>query len=204
MPLLDESARGVKRAIHDVSLQMWEDDVFKDIGGHVPQVSLRKDILPSETDLVSLTQALMEKFSVLMESFPEPKPSGEYRRSLLVVALHLDSGVNWDARSDILTTRLLGTLFGESLRAHADGVYHYSNGAWIRVEEIPEPVLRSMEIVLTRSQCLYKHLMSLDVVREWLPVFDALKDFQPDDVPKPCCDFEFDECFFFLIDECVR
>ena len=103
MPLLDESARGVKRGIHDVSLEMWEDDVFKDIAGHVPQVALRKDILPSGTDLVSLTQALMEKFSVLMESFPEPKLSEEHRRSLLALALHLDSGVNWDARSDILT-----------------------------------------------------------------------------------------------------
>eukprot|EP00975_Prorocentrum_lima_P035284 7412337-Prorocentrum_lima.AAC.1 len=115
----------------------------------------------------------------------------QHRRAMKVVALHLDAGVNWDSRSDIITTRLLGTLYGDELRAHAEGVYLYDNGAWCRIEEIPEPILRDMELVLMRAQCLYQVLMTQEIERDWTAVFDALKEVDPNENFNPVLDCEW-------------
>ncbi len=121
-----------------------------------------------------------------------PKPD-VFRKVLLLVALHLDSSVGWDATSDILATKILGTALGDVLRGHPDGVYHYMNGAWNRIEEIPESLLRSMELVLVRARCLYKVLMTQKVERKWDHVFDMFRDPNFDRETKPACDCELQE-----------
>ena len=108
-----------------------------------------------------------------------------------MLALHLESGVDWDASSDILMTKLLGTLFCDVLKAHPDGVYYYLNGAWVRVEETPEFLLRSMEVVLVKARALYKVVMESNAARDWAEVLGVFQNQVIDQNPKPACDFEF-------------
>ena len=88
-------------------------------------------------------------------------------------------------------TKLLGTMLGDVLKAHPDGVYYYLNGAWVRVEEIPEFLLRSMEVVLVKARALYKVVMESNAARDWAEVFGVFQNQVIGKNPKPACDFEF-------------
>lgn len=118
-------------------------------------LQLHQEVLPLVTSVVDVTKAFVAKFKATFDTFPAPQPCEEYRRALMLVGLNLESGVNWDARSDIFTTRLLGTLLRDVLRAHTDGAHDYDNGAWVSSEEIPEPMLRAMGKALSTAQNVY-------------------------------------------------
>ena len=132
--------------------------------------------------------ATVAKFEAAIAGWRFPE---ELRRALLIVALHLHSGVNWDSRSDILMTKLLGALFSDRLRSHLDGIYHYANGGWRQIEEVPEPLLREMEKALASAQSLYILLMHADVPREWDATFDFLSTADLSSVAPAPNDHEF-------------
>ena len=90
-------------------------------------------------------------------------------RALLVVALSLQPGIQWDARSDLLVARLLGLLFAAELRAHPDSVYSYADGGWRRIQAITGSVLQKLEAALTRSRSCFISLLQGPVARTGSP-----------------------------------
>ena len=60
------------------------------------------------------------------------------RKTLLVIAIYVNSGLRCSARSNLLIARMLGTVFHQKLRAHSDRAVHNQSNAWMRIEEVPE------------------------------------------------------------------
>ena len=69
-----------------------------------------------------------------------------------IVALYMETPTIWCGHNELLVARLLGAVFYGEIRAHPDGVYWCPNGAWVRFKELPEPLLRQMELAMLYGQ----------------------------------------------------
>lgn len=87
------SPRGVKRAL---ALELWEGNNVKEMLSQAMPLRLVCGVQPSEETLATLTRRLHDKFARTVDEFASP-PTGSHRKALLAMALHLDSGVNWDS-----------------------------------------------------------------------------------------------------------
>ena len=56
----------------------------------------------------------------------------------------MDEKEPWDVSNNIVTTLLLGLVFDDEFRAHADGVYQLKSGSWRRIEEFHVNTTRFM------------------------------------------------------------
>ena len=165
----EEAGRGVKRRWQD-----WEPDDLRSFFDGVPVLH----IVPEEADEIQslsvVTKALLTKFDQEVNSW-QTAPDLKSRMALLVLALSLDEDALWTRGNDVLVTRIFGTLFFQTYRAHLDGVRVYHNGAWKKVEEIREDHLRDLESALLRARAYFVYLMSNNVAQTWQAVFNVMK-----------------------------
>ena len=73
--------------------------------------------------------------------------------------------------------KVFALLYGSGCKAHPDGVVCYKNGAFMRVDEISEPLLRGLEKALSLSRSYFLKLMDMNVKHDWDDVFDTLSWF---------------------------
>ena len=97
--------------------------------------------------------------------------------------MYLDCGINWDYRSDITSTKILSLLFSETLRAHKDGIFHFSNGASLQVKELPELIISDMEKIFNQTENIYRSLAEGSVEKSWSAVFYFFKNVKSETVP---------------------
>ena len=118
------------------------------------------------------TEQLLRKFD--QETSEWVFQSTQQKKAILLISLYLDTGINWDYRSDITATRVLATLYHERLRAHKEGVYFYSKGHWRKILELPEEILHGLEKIFNVSQIYFFELSNLGTEKAWRIVFDTL------------------------------
>jgi hypothetical protein len=168
---LDEFDTGV--------LHRWETEEARGLADNGFSLVLYDDTVAGWEDLYVATEKLAARVAAAVAQW-QRVPSDQHRRSLLLVGLLVGSEANWDARSDLLVGRVLGTLYHDSVRAHSNAVVHYENGAWVRAEEIPAPMLINIEALLSRAKQLFLHLAENEVHRSWDAAFTALQHFDGD------------------------
>eukprot|EP00959_Pyramimonas_sp_CCMP1952_P364747 7638316-Pyramimonas_sp.AAC.1 len=59
----------------------------------------------------------------------------------------------WDPYSDIMVARLAASILFHKIQEQPDAVYHYSNGAYTRLQELPPSCIASTGEALIRAQC---------------------------------------------------
>ena len=166
-----------KRARLDrTPVQAWEPTLFTEmVDNHIP-VLIAPELPGASQTLVERTGAMLQKLQQTVNSWGVPPPPDAWA-PLSMIALFLESDVNWDPKSDILVGRIVATLTHHTLRAHSTGVFAYNHGNWQRVEEIPIHMLMLVEISLCKAEILMAHLFDLTISRGWHDVFSTLETF---------------------------
>ena len=170
---MNESEATVKKQKME-AVEVWEEKEFQELD----TLGSKLEFIPeSQENFFSVLQQETEELLLRFDSeFQEYDFKTEYeRKSLLLIALYLDCGINWDYRSDVTATKILSTLFGENLRAHKEGIYHYKNGSWIKMKELPEIIISDMEKVFNHAQILYDSLAGGGIEKSWAAVFYFFK-----------------------------
>ena len=184
-PLGAERVRGVGRAASSNEAgngraqsptRHWEPACFSEWIERGPRTQFRTQARPIARTLLTRTGDLLERLEETLGQWATPPPEIA-RNPLKIVALFLESDVNWDPKSDVLIARILGVLFSKDLRCHSTGVYEYDHGAWLRAEELSIEKILEAELVLTRAQVLFNALSQGQVQRQWSSVFDYLTGF---------------------------
>lgn len=164
-------------------LERWENDEFKTLDNEGSELAFFSDI-PNENDgtIKKATKELLARFARTTESWKFS--SIHHSKAALLVALYLDTGINWDFRSDITATRVLATLYNNEMRAHKEGIFYYDNGGWKKVEELPELIMNGLEQVFNIAQLYFSLLSENNTEKVWSAVFYILKSFEDKSLPK--------------------
>lgn len=139
------------KKVRTESLLMWEEEEFEALDSFGSELSILPDTAVDLEDCLLIeTKNLLEKFNSTTQDWYYS--SKHHKKATLLVGLYLETGIHWDHRSDLIATRVLATLFDENLRAHKEGIFTYSNGAWLRIKEIPESVMQGLEKMFNIAQ----------------------------------------------------
>ena len=132
----------VKRVI-----DAWEPDEFAELVDQMRPIEFEPEVLPEEETLREANDKVKDEVENLISSWTV-QPSQVMKSAMYVVATYAKEDHVWSASNDILATRVIDLLCGESFRAHKDGVYLYGNGDWAFVEEIKYPYIRMVLAIL--------------------------------------------------------
>ena len=155
------------------AVDMWESQMFGQLfDSFDPDV--HDDVEEEKETLPSRAQKFHDKFEEVINEWIDA-PDNDCYKALKTVALYVDSNINWDAQSDIVVTRVLGTLFLKHLFAHSDGIHYYINGARRQIEQLPPSVLIELEESLMRAQVYFQNLQHHQVPRDWEAVMTHLE-----------------------------
>lgn len=162
--------RGSKRV-----LELWEPQQFRELAENNIDIPFAQDIVESETSVVELVSNVRSGFqNALDQNFAEDPSPGAYN-AMIIAALHIAEALPWNAKSDLLMTKLLAVVFGDrTLRAHPDSVYESHSGHFRRIEELPEHRLRAMERAVYNAVKIFKSLSDADIARSWGAVMQHL------------------------------
>jgi len=170
----------VERSERKRILDEWEPPEFAELMGEQWQVTVDADIVPEDDNLVALTDQLIARVDTEVGQWTT-KPSVKAHRALLIVALCVEEQTTWSRCNDVLVSRIFGLIHRLQFRAHADSIYSYKNGAWLRVVSIPERVMRSTEKALIVAQAMLLRLSRAATCRKWEDVFGVLRAHHKED-----------------------
>ena len=71
------------------SLDMWEDEDFKDVANMAGGVQLQEDVIAPPEDLVQITNKLFVKFNAAMDNFPRAAPDGRLPQGVALAGVAL-------------------------------------------------------------------------------------------------------------------
>ena len=110
------------------------DALLADCEGDGFQLEFQPDAATNETNIQQITTDLRARVHCEIDSWQLAEPLDEYNKNaVLIVALYVDMQVAWDGNNDFLLARLTDLLLGKSLRAHPNGTFSYTNGAWTKI-----------------------------------------------------------------------
>ena len=165
----------VEKKIKTESLDLWEEIEFQQLDEIGCNLNFLSENSQDDVNILKKsTTDLLNRFSEM--TFDWNFSTNFHKKAMLLVALYLDTGINWDYRSDITGTRVLATLYFSELRAHPDGIFYYANGAWKKIKEIPESILNGLEQVFNISQIYFSQLCNSGTEKAWDVVFNTLKN----------------------------
>ena len=154
-------------------IEAWEPDEFAELVDQMRPIEFEPEVLPEEETLREANDKVKDEVENLISSWTV-QPSQVMKSAMYVVAMYVKEDHVWSASNDILATRVIDLLCGESFRAHKDGVYLYGNGDWAFVEEIKYPYIRKILAVLGCAAKVFAFLVSRETKRDVAAVFQEV------------------------------
>ena len=128
-------------------LEEWEPESFAKLAQRRIGVAIQREVCEEEASMKDLLEDILTKTAEQLETWLSVPTSLE-KDALKIVALYVQDKLMWMVTNDILFTRIAALLMGKQFRAHSEGVFQYRNGAFWRVEELPEVTMRRCERAL--------------------------------------------------------
>ena len=135
-----------KRLRYTTAVEYWESHTFAKLYDSFG-VDVNDDTVTAVETLPEKALRFPEKLDQHLRNWA-PQPPDSWKNAIVVIALYVDSNINWDSQSDILVSRVLGTLYIGKIVAHPDGVHRYENGGFKMIEELPPEILIEIEETL--------------------------------------------------------
>lgn len=154
---------------------MWEDAFFTKLTFNNLVMDFDNDVEEVHLTLRKQTSDLLDKLEDATSPWADEMTKSQ-KGGIAIVGLYLELGVGWDGKSDMLLARLVALLVGDELKAHADAVVHYVNGAWVPQKTLPEHCTILIEEAMAAARYLFKVLQDNMVRRCWNDVFYFLED----------------------------
>ena len=124
-------------------INRWESAEFTEFDLMGCELEMNPDLSTDRETLMYVMEKLLKRFR---KQVPDWKlETIHHERAILLVALHLDTGIYWDYRCDVTATRVLATLYNDELRTHKEGIFYYSKGHWRMIQDIPERIIYGLE-----------------------------------------------------------
>ena len=128
-----------------------------------------------EDESENLSESLVRVVNATEEQIALYAPLQEdFKLALRIVTLCVLEPIQWTRENDLLLARVAALLLSDVV-AHADGVHRYRQGAYRRIEEIPNVCMVKMESLLSTAQIIFNHLKSFNVPRDMDTVFHHIE-----------------------------
>ena len=122
-------------------------------------MEFQPDAAANETNIRQITTDLRARVHGEIDSWQLAEPLDEYNKNaVLIVALYVDMQVAWDGKNDFLLALLTYLLLGKSLRAHPNGTFSYTNGAWTKIYKFTASQQTAFDCCFNRARFLLYHM----------------------------------------------
>ena len=93
-----------------------------------------------------------------------------------LVAFYIADYRQWDRSNDMVAAMVAALVLEEDIRAHIDGVYRYSQGAFRFIEELDQKDMRSVEVALHNAAKMFRVMMKRNAEFSVASAFDSVRE----------------------------
>ena len=154
-------------------LDRWEPEKFRRMRSQ-PSIVLEEEKEDEGENVAGCVSRVIDLMAQATEDWTVPLCQST-SLALRIVALCVVEPILWARDNDLLVTRVAALLLDDVV-AHPDGVHRYRQGAYSRIEDIPNVCILKMESVIARAQIILNHMKCANVSRDLEAVFWHVRD----------------------------
>lgn len=156
-------------------LARWEAPQFERLVRRRIDLAMHVDRVAEEESLRASVERTQRRVAAELEQW-DLEPDAEITAALEIICYLITDQPTIERGNDLLACRIVAFIVDKSTRAHTCGCYSYKNGAFRRVEELDEPVLKRVERVCKTAQKVLRHVARQNIGRNIKAVVAAVED----------------------------